>query len=276
VVAILRLCTVFISPTPPSTLGQTANTRTPSKAFALDIFKHLNCSVTFVHRQMVNQHIMILRIAKRQLITPQTHNTINNHPIKSEHAQQSTSNGKITAINANAACNLSTAGKHQSADPRSASRRLAPTSAIKHNHFSQQFINGTKVISQTVAQNIASKKWIVANYANQPNNTALGNTQCFPPHVDKPLQILAYVHGPQRPNITNVTGHLAEISLSANSQTIVGLPSNNLQPNMWRSIPDDPAGATCPWDSRPTNTSANVSTSQQNQQSAGINHSLTS
>ncbi len=84
---------------------------------------------------------------------------------------------------------------------------------------------------------IVSKKWIVANYCKSTKNTALGNGQCFLPHVDRPLQLLAYVHGPQRPNVTNVTGRcdLAGINLSANCQTIVGIPSNNLQPNMWRS-----------------------------------------
>jgi hypothetical protein len=51
-------------PNTPFHTWANANTRTSSKAFALDICKHVNWSVTFVNHQMVNQHIMILRISK--------------------------------------------------------------------------------------------------------------------------------------------------------------------------------------------------------------------
>jgi hypothetical protein len=84
--------------------------------------------------------------AKQQLLTPQTQCTIHDHQMEPEQDQESTSNSKFTAINANAACDLSTAGKRQSADPRSAPRRLAPTSAIKTN----QFIDGHQLSQLTI------------------------------------------------------------------------------------------------------------------------------
>jgi hypothetical protein len=126
---------------------------------------------------MVNQHIMILQLSKMTITHGSDSQYDHNHQMKSEDDQQSTSNSNVTAINANAACNLSTAGKRQSADPRSASRRLAPTSAINNN----QFIDGhqlaqltIQIVPRTVAHTLCQRNGLLQTIANQPRTQHWG------------------------------------------------------------------------------------------------------
>jgi hypothetical protein len=153
-------------------------------------------------RQMVNQQIMVSQIskswyrksAKQQVLTPQTQCTIHDHQMEPEQDQESTSNSKFTAINANAACNLSTASKCQSADPRLASRGLAPTSAIKAQS------------TQSIAPNGEVASTALACTARQQRN---GQAQA----VAKESK---HATRPQCPKVSNATGRLSLTGISLN------------------------------------------------------------
>jgi hypothetical protein len=133
-------------------------------------------------------------IAKRQLLTPKTQSTIHDHQMEPEQDQESTSNSKFTAINANAACNLSTASKCQSADPRLASRGLAPTSAIKAQS------------TQSIAPNGEVASTALACTARQQRN---GQAQA----VAKESK---HATRPQCPKVSNATGRLSLTGISLN------------------------------------------------------------